>query len=142
MLRTLFFASESAHRSSQFQSAAFTSNKLALRDMVLSCFYGSDSTATVLRGTTFLTPNLFGTIPESLRSSITSSHGADGRLSLKSGKGLGLPNPTPKPSKAPSLPTTKRPSSSRPSYPKRSRGSSQHRGQTRPFRLRRKAKRS
>ena len=142
LLRTLYFASESAHRSSQFQTAAFTSNKLALRDLVLSCFYGSGSTAAVLRGTSFLTPGLFGTIPESLRHSITSSHGADNRLSLKSGKGLGLPNPTPKPAKNPSLPSTKRTSSSGSSQPKRSRGSSHHRGLTRPFRMRRRAKKN
>ena len=94
LLRVLVYASECSHRSTQAQLAAFVANKLALRDTVLTKFSAQSSSREILRGTSFLSPELFGPLPESFKASLMSAHSKEHRFSIKTGSGKGVSTPS------------------------------------------------
>lgn len=79
------FAAETNQRSGQSILAALTSNKLALRDSVLNRFTAHPSSRAVVRGSSFLSHNLFGPLPESFKSSLRLAGSEGKRLTSKSG---------------------------------------------------------
>ena len=75
---------EGTQRSGQSQMAAFVSNKLALRDFVLNKFVYQPTSRHILRGSDFLSPSLFGPLPESFRASLQRNSETNLRLVQKS----------------------------------------------------------
>ena len=66
----IIMVAEGNQRSGQTQIATYVSNKLALRDVVLNKFTSQNTSRNILRGSTFLSPNLFGGLPESFKNSL------------------------------------------------------------------------
>ena len=75
---------EGNQRSGQSQLAAFVTNKLALRDFVLGKFTCPLTSKHILRGSSFLSPNLFGPLPESFKTSLQHNSETNLRLVQKS----------------------------------------------------------
>merc|ERR1712121_477258 len=69
VLKLVVLIAEGSQRSGQSQLAAFVTNKLALRDVVLGKLTFQPTSKHILRGSSFLSPNLFGPLPESFKTS-------------------------------------------------------------------------
>ena len=82
VFRLVVLIAEGNQRSGQSLMAAFVANKLAMRDVVLNKFNAPLTSRQILRGSNFLSPNLFGPLPESFRNSLL--HNADTHLRLTS----------------------------------------------------------
>ena len=79
----VLMVAENNHRSGQTQLASYVSNKLALRDVVLNRFHSQNTSLNILRGSSFLSPNLFGPLPESFKESLKLDHNKSLRLTRK-----------------------------------------------------------
>ena len=109
-------AATAAARSLQSLTAAFVSNRVALRDVALDKFSAPTRTKDVLRGGDFSGPGLFSPVPESFGTLLESPQGASLRCKSKaSASGKFFPRPSGSSSSRPA----KRPSSSSAPPPKR-----------------------
>ena len=84
VLKLVVLIAEGSQRSGQSQLAAFVTNKLALRDVVLGKFTCQPTSKHILRGSSFLSPNLFGPLPESFKTSLQHNSETNLRLVQKS----------------------------------------------------------
>ena len=83
----LTLISPSLGRSRQLQTGLFVSNKQACRQYVLDQFEGHTDTKSAMMGSSFVSPSLFGPIPESLKRRLeTSSFQANESYRLKFSK--------------------------------------------------------
>lgn len=82
-MEVIIMIAECNQRSGQTQLATYVSNKLALRDVVLNRFSSQNTSRDILRGSTFLSHNLFGTLPESFSESLKSSTSKELRFTRK-----------------------------------------------------------
>ena len=112
---------EGNQHSGQSQLAAFVTNKLALRDFVLGKFTCPPASKHILRGSSFLSPKLFGPLPESFKTSLQHNSETNLRLVQKSTSTTSTSSSTP--ASKPTSQPRKRPAGFR-SYinPKRRRG--------------------
>ena len=74
---------ECNQRSGQAQLAAYVSNKLALRDVVLNKYSSQNTSRDILRGSSFLSHNHFGPLPEFFSESLKSSTNRELRFTRK-----------------------------------------------------------
>ena len=79
----IVMVAENNHRSGQTQLASYVSNKLALRDAVLSKFTSQNTSQNILRGSSFLSPGLFGELPESFKESLKLNRNKNLRFTRK-----------------------------------------------------------
>ena len=125
LMRIAVLMAECNQRSGQSQLAAYVANKLALRDVVLGKFSCQNASRNILCGSSFLSPNLFGPLPESFKNSLKLSTSAELRFTLKTGNSRSGSTTTPK--TAPR--TSKRPANFRISpYNKRFKGFASSKG--------------
>ena len=82
-MEVFIMVAECNQRSGQAQLAAYVSNKLALRDVVLDKFSSQNTSRDILRGSSFLSHNLFGPLPESFSESLKSSTNRELRFTRK-----------------------------------------------------------
>ena len=114
LLSTLELVAECNQRSGQHIMASLVANKVFLRESVLKKFYVPDLAKSLLRGSNFKSDKLFGSLPESFKTSLLHPSGKDLRCTSKDQK--------PRKSVAPST-SFKRPST-QPAASKRLKGSS------------------
>ena len=89
-------------KASQCFSAVFVANRVALRELVLDKFDSQSSSREALRGSSFASKELFGPLPDSLKTMLSAPNGERFMFTPKSSQ----PCPTPSTSKrqAPSAP--------------------------------------
>ena len=77
-------AARTSLKASQFLTAAFVANRVALRDTVLDKFDAHESSRETLRGGSFASKNLFGPLPEHFKEKLNAPHGEWFMFTLKS----------------------------------------------------------
>ena len=82
-MEVMVIIAECNQRSGQTQVATYVSNKLALRDVVLNRFSSQNTSRDILRGSSFLSHDLFGPLPESFSESLKSSSNKGLRFTRK-----------------------------------------------------------
>ena len=83
-------AARTSLKASQFLTAAFIANRVALRDSVLEKFSAHETSKETLRGSSFASKNLFGPLPDQFKDKLNAPHGERFMLSLKSHSGSSL----------------------------------------------------
>ena len=77
-------AARTSLKASQFLTAAFVANRVALRETVLDKFEAHESSRETLRGGPFASKNLFGPLPEHFKEKLNAQHGERFMFTLKS----------------------------------------------------------
>ena len=76
-------AARTSLKASQFLTATFVANRVALRETVLDKFNAHESSRETLRGGSFASKNLFGPLPEQFKEKLNAPHGERFMFTLK-----------------------------------------------------------